>query len=211
MAWPLWGIVYRPWERASNNEVKKVTRQNDGNRRTVFSGKVIDVGVDTVELPNGERVELEIVRHPGGAAAVAMDQQGRICLLRQYRHAAGGWLWELPAGKIDPGETPAATASRELTEEAGVTANDWTDLGHMLSSPGICTEVIYLYLARELRPADRNHESGEVIEIHWLPLSQALCWCADGTITDAKTLIGLFRAEQMTRHLTGLDLDEPGC
>lgn len=163
-------------------------------REPIFQGRVIDVGLETVVLPNGNRVELEIIRHPGGAAAVALDDQSRVCLLRQFRHAGDGWLWELPAGKIDPGEAPFATAVRELTEEAGVTARDWTDLGLMHSSPGVFTEIIYLWLARDLETPGHAHEGDEVIEIHWLPLSQALEWCNNGTITDAKTLIGLYRA-----------------
>jgi 8-oxo-dGTP pyrophosphatase MutT (NUDIX family) len=164
-------------------------------RRPLYRGKIVDLGLEALELPSGESVELEIVRHPGGAAAVAVDEQGQICLLRQYRHAAGGWLWELPAGKLEPGETPLGTACRELIEEAGVEAADWTDLGQMHSSPGILTEVIHLYLASGLRRSVQSHEIHEVIEVHWLPLVRALEWCHDGTITDAKTLIGLFRAE----------------
>jgi 8-oxo-dGTP pyrophosphatase MutT (NUDIX family) len=166
-------------------------------RRQVFRGKILDVGVETVELPNGETAELEIIRHPGGAAAVAVDEARRVCLLRQFRHAAGGWLWELPAGKIDPGEEPFGTAGRELAEEAGVEAGDWSDLGRLNSSPGVFTEVIYLYLARGLRPVEREHEAHEVIEVHWVPFDRALDWCFDGTITDAKTLIGLFRATRV--------------
>lgn len=182
-----------------------------GERRAVYVGKIIDLGLERVELPNGELVELEIVRHPGGAATVALDEQGRVCLLRQYRHAAGGWLWELPAGKLDAGETPASTARRELTEEAGLAADDWTDLGYLLSSPGILAEVIHLYLARGLRVVPQDHASDEIIEIHWLPLDQALRWCVDGTITDAKTLIGLFRAQSKIGLVIGADLEEPGC
>jgi 8-oxo-dGTP pyrophosphatase MutT (NUDIX family) len=119
----------------------------------------------------------------------------KICLLRQYRHAAGGWLWELPAGKLEPGEMPSGTARRELVEEAGIEAEDWIDLGTMHSSPGILTEVVHLYLATGLRRVAKSHEIHEVIEIHWIELGQALDWCLDGTITDAKTLIGLFRAQ----------------
>ena len=103
-------------------------------------------------------------------------------------------MWELPAGKIDPGEAPLATATRELAEEAGVSAADWIDLGFMHSSPGVFTEVIYLWLARDLVLRDHAQERDEVMEIHWLPLGQALDWCSDGTITDAKTLVGLYRA-----------------
>jgi len=169
-------------------------REMIGQCRNVFHGRVIDLNLETVELPNGKRVELEIVRHPGGAAVVALDDKNRICLLRQYRHAADGWLWDLPAGKVDPGEAPFSTARRELSEEAGVQAGQWLELGCMNSSPGVFTEVIYLYLARSLRPVGHKHEHDEIIEIHWKPLSEALRWCSDGTITDAKTLIGLFRA-----------------
>ena len=163
-------------------------------QRPVFKGRVIDVALETVALPGGREAELEIIRHPGGAAVVALDPAGRVCLLRQYRYAAGGWLWELPAGKIDPGEDPFETARRELAEEAGVQARDWTDLGRMHSSPGVFTEIIYLYLGRDLESAALDHDHDEVIEIHWLPLAEAMQWCRDGTITDAKTLVGLFRA-----------------
>jgi len=171
----------------------------DSGRRTVFQGKVVDVGVERVRLPTGREVDLEVIRHPGGAAAVAVDDRQRVCLLRQYRHVTGGWLWELPAGKLDPGEGPAATAERELAEEAGVFAATWDSLGRMHSSPGVFTEIIYLYLARGLSEVDLGHEADEVIEVHWLPLVDALAWCADGTITDAKTLIGLYRADAMLR------------
>jgi ADP-ribose pyrophosphatase len=188
-----------------------VRKESDAQRRPIYRGRVVDLVLETVELPNGETTELEIVRHPGGAAVVALDERDRVCLLRQYRHAAGGWLWELPAGKIDPGETPFSTARRELAEEAGVVSDDWADLGHMLSSPGVCTEVIYLYLARGLQAVAQNHETHEVIEIHWLPLRQVLDWCVDGTIEDSKTLIGLFRAEVWGRNRARLDVEDPGC
>jgi len=168
----------------------------------LFRGRIISLTQEQVRLPNGYQAELEIVHHPGGAAVVALDQAGRVCLLRQYRYATGGWLWELPAGKIDDQEPPAHTARRELAEEAGRIAADWRELGFMHSSPGILTEVVYLYLARDLTPVHLGHEQEEVIEIHWLPLTEALRWCADGTISDAKTLIGLCRTKML--------LDEDG-
>lgn len=171
-------------------------------RSPVFQGRVISVACETVALPNGAEAELEMVRHPGGAAAVALDEQDRVCLLRQFRHAADGWLWELPAGKLDPGETPFDTARRELSEEAGLMAGEWTDLGLMHSSPGVFTEVIHLWLARQLERLPHRHEDEELIEIHWLPLNQALDWCNDGTITDAKTLIGLLRAARLNLGAT---------
>ena len=181
----------------------------DPQRRPIYSGKIVDLGLETTELPNGVSVELEIIRHPGGAATVALDAQGRVCLLRQYRHAAGGWLWELPAGKLDPGETPFGTARRELAEEAGVEADNWTDLGPMHSSPGVLTEVIHLYLAGGLRQAALDHGCHEIIEIHWIPFGQALNWCIDGTITDAKTLIGLFRAQRRLGNTDRIQPEDP--
>ena len=160
----------------------------------VFQGKIVDLLLETVRLPNGQQAELEIVQHPGGAAVVALDAQRRVCLLRQYRPVVDAWLWELPAGKIDGGEEPLHTAQRELGEEAGVQAQRWEVLGRMHSSPGICTEVVYLYLAQDLTPVPTQQEALEIMEIHWIPWKEALAWCQDGTIVDAKTLVGLNQA-----------------
>ena len=163
-------------------------------RTTGYSGKIIDVYLETVKLPNGRITELEIVRHPGGAAAVALDARDRVCLLRQYRHVAGGWLWELPAGKIDSREDPLLTARRELEEEAGIRAGRWDSLGDLLSSPGVFAEVIHLYLARDLALVEPAPAEDEVIEVHWLPFTEALSWAYAGEVRDAKTIIGLLRA-----------------
>lgn len=168
-----------------------------------FRGRVIDLTQEQVRLPNGQVAELEIIHHPGGAAVVALDDAGRVCLLRQYRYAAGGWLWELPAGKIDHEEPPLATARRELREEAGREARQWRELGYIHSSPGIFTEVIHLYLAQDLVVTPMGHELAEVIEVHWLPLAQALQRCHDGSITDSKTLVGLFRAQGILAQEAG--------
>jgi 8-oxo-dGTP pyrophosphatase MutT (NUDIX family) len=163
--------------------------------REIFRGRVVRLCLEEVDLPNGSRAELEIVHHPGGAAAVAIDAEGRVCLLRQYRHAAGGWIWELPAGKLEPGEPAQTTAVRELEEEAGRRAAHWESLGRMLSSPGILDEIIYLYLARDLSETPLNHEQHESIEVHWVALAQALRMALSGEILDAKTIAGLFRAQ----------------
>lgn len=160
----------------------------------VFGGMVIAVDVEQVDLPNGRTARYEIVRHPGGAAVVAIDAQRRVCLLRQYRPAAGGWVHELPAGRLEPGESPATTASRELEEEAGCHAGQWQSLGTILSSPGVFDERIHLFLARDLIPAPTRHEAFEVIEVHWLPLDVAVQQALDGTLQDAKTVTGLLRA-----------------
>src|SRR6204780_2575469 len=118
--------------------------------RNVFRGRVITVNVETVRLPNGHVAELEIIHHPGGAAIVAIDAARRVCLIRQFRHAAGGWVWELPAGKLEPGEPPLEPAQRELREEAGTNAQNWDSLGVYVSSPGVFTEIVPLYLAQRI-------------------------------------------------------------
>jgi ADP-ribose pyrophosphatase len=165
----------------------------------VYRGRVVDLGVEEVVLPDGRSLSLEVVRHPGGAAAAAIDTEGRVCLLRQYRHAAGGWLWEVPAGKLDPGEEPLATARRELREEAGVSAGAWRSLGEVVTAPGFCDEVIHLFLATDLAIAPAPPELHEVLEVHWLALDDALRRAVEGEIRDAKTVAALFRARESLR------------
>lgn len=164
--------------------------------KLLFEGRIIRLELEQVELPNGIKTEMEIVRHPGGAAVVAVDAQQQICLLYQYRHVCGGWVWELPAGKIDGGEVPMETAQRELKEEAGRIAQNWHSLGHMISSPGVFTEIVHCYLATDLTVCDTGHEPEELIEIHWIPFKQAYQWAIENRINDAKTVIGLCRAHE---------------
>jgi len=159
-----------------------------------FRGRIVSLTTDEVRLPNGHLAALEVVHHPGGAAAVAIDAQQRVCLLKQYRYVADGWLWELPAGKLEPNEPPLVTAQRELIEEAGVSAGEWLSLGSYLSSPGIFTEVLHLFLATDVRPATTAHEQAEVIEVHWVPFGEACEWAESGVIRDGKTAMGLLRA-----------------
>jgi ADP-ribose pyrophosphatase len=130
---------------------------------------------------------------------VALDERQSVCLLRQYRHAGGGWLWELPAGKLEADEKPQATAQRELLEEAGVQAGQWQCLADILTTPGFCDEVIHLFLARELTHLDAQPEAHEVIEVHWIPFEQALARVFDGTYRDAKTMLGLMLSERYIR------------
>ena len=180
------------------------------SQKTVFRGRVITVNLETVRLPNGHVAELEIVHHPGGAAIVALDAAGQVCLIRQYRHAATGhaatghaaaghegkgWVWELPAGKLEPGEPPELTARRELEEEAGRRASRWDPLGAYVSSPGVFTESVHLFMARELETVTTSHEASEVIELHWVPLAEACRRALWGEIDDGKTIVGLLRAQ----------------
>lgn len=160
----------------------------------VFDGRVIQVNLERVALPNGAVAELEIIHHPGGAAIVAVDHEHRVCLLRQFRHAAGGWIWELPAGKIDNREPPLQTAQRELEEEAGMAAATWRSLGDYVSSPGVLTEVVHLFLATGLRALPQRPEEHEVFEVHWKPFEEALAMARDGELRDGKSVVGIFRA-----------------
>lgn len=163
--------------------------------KEIFNGRVIKLGLETIQFENKPPFELEIVRHPGGAAVVAMDDQNNVCLIRQYRHAVGGWIWEIPAGKLEPNELPHITAERELEEEVGLKAQTWHDLGSMYSSPGFCSEEVFLYLAKDLTHVATNQETHEYIEIHWMTFEQALKLIQDNTIRDAKSVIALFRAQ----------------
>jgi ADP-ribose pyrophosphatase len=179
--------------------------ENVNQISTVFTGRVITVSKEQVLLPNGNIADYEIVHHPGGAAVVALDERDRVCLLHQYRPAAGGWVWELPAGRLEPDEPPALTARRELVEEAGREAEDWEDLGFMWSSPGVFDERIHLFLARQLRVVQAHHEPHEVLEAHWVALPEALEQAMGGAILDSKTIVGLLRAASRL----GMTLNRP--
>lgn len=165
--------------------------------KIIYQGQILRLGIESLTLPNGKSVDLEILHHPGGAAIVALDQQDQVCMLRQYRHAAGGWLWELPAGKLEAGESAQLTAARELTEEAGLQAGHWEKLGEILVSPGYCDEVIHLYLARDLTRVPAQPQADELIEVHWIPFRHALEQAHDGTLVDAKTMLGLTLAGKL--------------
>jgi ADP-ribose pyrophosphatase len=167
--------------------------------RRIYEGKVLRLNIERVTLPNGAVAELEIAHHPGGACIVALDQDGCVCLLRQFRHAAGGWITELPAGKLDHREPPIDCARRELAEETGMAARQWDELGCLYSSPGVFTEVIHVFLARGLTPCAASPEQHEVIEAHWLPLADALAQASDGRLQDAKTITGLLWASTRIR------------
>jgi len=162
----------------------------------IYTGKVIDLGLESVDLPGGHSTELEIIRHPGGAVALAINEENDICLLRQYRHAAGGWIWELPGGRIEAGEDPLTSAQRELREEVGIKASHWQPLINFWSTPGFCTEMLYLFCARDLTDVPIQRDVDEVLEVHWLSMSEALDLCDSGDITDAKTLLGLYKLER---------------
>ncbi len=163
------------------------------DRQRLYTGRIITLEVEEATLPNGLQSRFEIIGHPGGAAVVPVDSDGRVCLLRQYRHVAQSWLWEVPAGKLD-GRPAEVTARLELAEEAGLEAGHLDSLGTLWTSPGLYTEVVHLYLATALRAVAARPEPDEVLEIHWIPLQDALRAALEGTYTDAKTVVALVRA-----------------
>src|SRR5215831_1875828 len=164
-------------------------------RREIWKGRIADLGVERVTLPNGTGVDLEVMRHPGASGVVAIDDRGQVALIRQYRYAAGGYIWELPAGILGPSEPPADCARRELREETGIEADELTHLGTIVTTPGFCDERIHLFLARHLQDGGHAHEADEVIaEIVRVPLADALTMIRAGEIVDAKTIAGLHLA-----------------
>ena len=162
--------------------------------REVFRGPVFWVTTDQVLEPGGVEARRDIVRHPGSVVILALDETGsqpRILLERQYRHAAQSYLWELPAGRIDPGESELSAAKRELLEETGFTASQWQRLFKCYVSPGFMDETMAIYLARGLRPGEAQPEADERIRQRMVPLADALRMVQNGTIHDAKTMAAI--------------------
>jgi ADP-ribose pyrophosphatase len=164
-------------------------------RKTVFRGKVVRLYVDRVKLPNGQEAEREVIEHSGAVGMVAVDDEGWTYLVRQFRHAAGQELIEIPAGKLSPGEEPFETAQRELMEEIGFKAHDWLELSSFYTSPGFTNEMLYLYLARQLEGAQAKPDEDEFLEVIHLPLSEALAMVSGDRIRDAKSVAGLALAQ----------------
>lgn len=163
-------------------------------REVLWEGSVGRFGIDDVELPDGSSARLALLEHPGAAAVVPFVSPRRLVLLRQYRYAAGGTLWEVPAGKLDAGEAPAACAQRELAEETGYRAGRIEALGHILTTPGFTDERIYLFAAFDLQPGATALEQHEFIRVEEVDLADALAMAACGEISDAKTIAALYRA-----------------
>ena len=163
--------------------------------KNIFNGKVLQLNLERASLPDGRSVDLEIIRHPGGACALPLHDDGNIILIRQYRHAAGGIIWELPAGRINDNEEPESCARRELKEETGFEAANMEKIGEFFSTPGFCTELLHIYLATQLTPCKHNPEDDEYIEIEKLPFATALNMVFSGEIKDSKTMIALLLAK----------------
>jgi ADP-ribose pyrophosphatase len=162
-------------------------------RRLAHQGRFFELYVEEAELPNGRRVDLDVVRHPGASAIVPFETEDTVLLIRQFRHAAGGYILEVPAGKLD-GDTPEACAAKELEEEAGRRPGRLERLGSILTTPGFTDEVIHLFAAFDLTPVPTRLESHEVIDVIPTPIGDALEMVWSGEITDAKSAVALVHA-----------------
>ena len=167
--------------------------------RRIYDGRVVSLRVDTVRTPTGLEVQREIVEHRGAVAVVAIDEQNRVLLIRQYRHAAEKALVEIPAGTLDPDEDAAECASRELMEETGYTAARVERFGGIHLSPGFCTEYIHLFQATGLAQGQARPEADEHIEVEAVAWPEALRRVRSGHIEDAKTVAALLLADALRR------------
>jgi ADP-ribose pyrophosphatase len=165
--------------------------------RLVYDGKLLKVRSDTVRLPDGASAEREWIEHPGAVAVLAVTDAGELVMERQFRYALGRDMIEVPAGKIDPGEDPLQTARRELAEETGYSAAQWSHVATIHLAIGYSNEHIEIYLARGLKQAKAKLDDEEFLEVLTLPLATALAWVREGKITDSKTVSTLFWAEKV--------------
>ena len=168
--------------------------------KTIYDGRVLNVRVDTIATDDGQTYQREIFQHPGAVAIVALDEDGRVIMVRQYRAGAGNDLLELPAGGLKPGESREECARRELQEEIGYYPEQLVELGYFWVAASYTTEMITIYLARDLRPSKLRGDDDEQIDIERMPFKKAVGQALSNQINDAKTLIGMLWA---ARHLGG--------
>lgn len=157
----------------------------------IFKGKIVELRRDCVELENGSTATREVIHHNGGVAALALDEDGNVLFVKQYRYPYGEVLLELPAGKLNVGEDPAACGLRELEEETGYTAGDFRILGKVYPTPGYTDELLYLYTAEKLVFKGQNLDEDEFVTVLKIPYEEAVEKCLNGEIRDAKTIIAI--------------------
>jgi ADP-ribose pyrophosphatase len=187
---------------ALRKQSRKRTKERIVSSRTVYRGPVFSVTTDDVEEPNGVRARRDVIHHSGSVVVLAVDDSGAIPLVlleRQYRHAATDYLWEIPAGRIDPGEHELKAAKRELLEETGYTAARWRRILKFYASPGFVAETMSVFLATSLRDGEAQPEADEVIHIRMVPLPTAVSMVVSGTIRDAKTISSVLWLDHISR------------
>lgn len=165
--------------------------------KTIFEGHILKVTLDQAELPNGRLAEREVVEHPGGVAVLALEEDRTTYLVKQFRYPIQQLLLELPAGKLDGPEDHLLAAKRELSEETGLEAEEWTYLGSILVSPGFCTERLHMYLARGLSHQKQHLDEDEFLNVVPIPFDQLIAQIMDGTQDDAKTVAAALKAKNL--------------
>lgn len=160
-----------------------------------FTGRIVEVRVDQIELPNGKPAKREVVAHPGGVCILPLHEDNTVTVVRQYRYPFGKVITELPAGKLDKGEAPRLCALRELEEEAGLVPAELMDLGALLSSPGFSDEVLHMYLARGLTQKPCHPDEDEFLELDRVPFAQLLGAVMSGELEDAKTVAAVLKTK----------------
>ena len=164
------------------------------SRITLHEGRVFDLVKENYTLDNGVTSEMDFIQHPGAAAMVPMLNSTDVILIKQYRHAIREFIWEIPAGTLDPKESPLNCAKRELIEETGYAASGWQQLGTITPLPGCTNERIHIFLASDLKTAEQDLDDDELLRVHQLKLEDALQMIVRGEIADGKTISGLFLA-----------------
>ncbi len=167
--------------------------------RQIYKGNIINLRQDEILTPDRRVAGREVVEHPGGAAVLAVKETGEAYFVRQYRHPVAESLLEIPAGKLDQGESPLDCATRELAEEVGVKANEIRRIAAYYSTPGFTSEKLYLYLATGLEQIERQQQEDEDLDVILIPLKEAIKMARCGEIKDGKTLIALFLAEDILK------------
>jgi ADP-ribose pyrophosphatase len=167
-------------------------REKTIDTQTIFEGKVITLTVQTVELPNGKQATREVVLHPGAVTVLAITDEDKILLVRQYRKPTEAVLLEIPAGKLEKGEDPLESAKRELEEETGYTAREWKHLSTFYTSPGFANEIMHAYVATGLTKTVQNLDEDEFLDVLELTAEEAEAKIASGEIADAKTLVCVY-------------------
>ena len=164
-----------------------------------YEGVIVQVDMEMVQVPNGNITMREVVRHPGGVCVVALEKDGMVAMVRQYRFPIGEHLLELPAGKLEPGEEPLPAAKRELSEETGLEADEWRDLGFIYTSPGFSTERLFLYLATGLHHGAQHLDRNEFLDVEYYPLDTLRDMVLRGELADGKTVDGILKAAALIR------------
>jgi ADP-ribose pyrophosphatase len=163
---------------------------------TVYKGKIVNIRNDVAELHNGARVLREVVEHPGGVAIVPVTEKGEVLMVRQYRYPMGEELLEIPAGKLETCEDHRDCAVRELSEETGCSAGELTYLGPIYTSPGFSCEILYIYLATRLTRGEAHPDENEFLDVEAVPLSALVGMIMSGDVRDAKTIVGILKAQK---------------